>query len=267
MNRSLLFLLEKVETRQRAQDRPLRVLDFGCGRGELVALARSRGHDWVGVDSFYGQDARAEDVAPGALVGRIPLGGNLPFPGGAFDVVLSNHVFEHVGDPDHVLGELERVLAPGGIQWHIIPCQERWREGHTRVFLAHRVPDGSLRREWCHLWHALHLTTFHQERWPVWWERIGGLLRDNTWLRPVAFYEAELGRRFRTRRLDAEKLGWMLRRRRLGWLPLPAWLVQWIEPRRGSITVECSPRRAAMPDSAPAWLPPRDRASIPVLAH
>lgn len=240
MNRSLLYLLEKVEARQAVLGRPLRVLDFGCGRGEMVALARSRGYDWVGVESFYGSDERAANVAPGAGVVRIPLGGALPFAHASFDVVLSNHVFEHVADPPEILAELDRVLRPDGVSWHIIPCRERWREGHTRVVLAHRIPDGALRREWCHLWHALGLTTFPEERWPIWWERIGGLLRDNTWLRPVQQHEDWLKQHGQVRRLDAEKLRWMLRRRGLALLAdrLPAQLVQWIEPRRGSVTVE-----------------------------
>lgn len=38
----------------------------------------------------------------------------LPFAAGAFDLVLCNHVLEHVADPDLALKELARCLAPGG---------------------------------------------------------------------------------------------------------------------------------------------------------
>lgn len=39
----------------------------------------------------------------------------IPFGGGAFDVVIANHVLEHVGDLGRATGEIARVLAPGGI--------------------------------------------------------------------------------------------------------------------------------------------------------
>jgi SAM-dependent methyltransferase len=39
---------------------------------------------------------------------------SLPFADGSFDVVLANHMLYHVDEPDTVLGELSRVLNPGG---------------------------------------------------------------------------------------------------------------------------------------------------------
>ncbi|UGB38983.1 class I SAM-dependent methyltransferase [Frateuria soli] len=39
----------------------------------------------------------------------------IPFKNGTFDVVIANHVLEHVGDLDSATSEIARVLAPGGI--------------------------------------------------------------------------------------------------------------------------------------------------------
>lgn len=39
---------------------------------------------------------------------------HLDFPDGYFDIVICNHVLEHVGDPDVAMAELNRCLAPGG---------------------------------------------------------------------------------------------------------------------------------------------------------
>lgn len=39
---------------------------------------------------------------------------SIPFADGAFDIVIANHVFEHVGDVDAASREVARVLAPGG---------------------------------------------------------------------------------------------------------------------------------------------------------
>ncbi len=44
----------------------------------------------------------------------------LPYADGAFDVVLCNHVLEHVDDDRRAMRELARVLAPGG--WAIVTC-------------------------------------------------------------------------------------------------------------------------------------------------
>ncbi|WP_206950682.1 glycosyltransferase [Trinickia acidisoli] len=38
----------------------------------------------------------------------------LDFPDGSFDIILCNHVLEHVGNPDAALAEFNRCLAPGG---------------------------------------------------------------------------------------------------------------------------------------------------------
>lgn len=39
---------------------------------------------------------------------------NLPFPDGAFDLVIANHVMEHVPDDRKAIAEIYRVLGPGG---------------------------------------------------------------------------------------------------------------------------------------------------------
>ncbi|HSJ19182.1 MAG TPA: methyltransferase domain-containing protein [Nocardioidaceae bacterium] len=68
---------------------------------------------------------------------------DIDLPGDAVDVVLCAHVLEHVPDPDRALGELRRVVAPGGhlllqvpvLQAHTTPATEpEYHDNHTRVF-------------------------------------------------------------------------------------------------------------------------------------
>jgi SAM-dependent methyltransferase len=67
----------------------------------------------------------------------------VPFEDAAFDVVISNHVIEHVGDRSEQLRHLEelrRVLRPGG--WAYLAMPNRWRlvEPHFRLPLLSWLP-------------------------------------------------------------------------------------------------------------------------------
>jgi SAM-dependent methyltransferase len=54
------------------------------------------------------------DVEPGPSVDVVGDARNLPFSSGSMDVVLITQVLEHVPDPVAVIGEIQRVLKPGG---------------------------------------------------------------------------------------------------------------------------------------------------------
>lgn len=96
---------------------PMRVLDLGCGRGNLADDLMAAGvgrHDIVGVDLI--PDRVVEANRRGLLV-SLASGDALPFVGGSFDVVTAFTVFSSIHDP-HVLAgiraEVERVLRPNG---------------------------------------------------------------------------------------------------------------------------------------------------------
>lgn len=65
---------------------------------------------------------------------------HLPFADGTFDVVLSNHVIEHVGSAPaqlHHLQEIHRVLTPGGVGYLAVPNRWMLIEPHYRpAFLS-----------------------------------------------------------------------------------------------------------------------------------
>jgi SAM-dependent methyltransferase len=49
----------------------------------------------------------------------------IPEPDGAFDVVICNHVLEHIPDDRRAMRELRRVLRPGGLAVLQHPVQDR----------------------------------------------------------------------------------------------------------------------------------------------
>jgi 2-polyprenyl-3-methyl-5-hydroxy-6-metoxy-1,4-benzoquinol methylase len=90
-----------------------RVLDWGAGWGQTSLLLQREGLEVVAYDIedkgaatglLAGTDVRYVVTAPPAL----------PFADDEFDAVLNSGVLEHVADPPRALGELYRVLRPGG---------------------------------------------------------------------------------------------------------------------------------------------------------
>jgi SAM-dependent methyltransferase len=91
-----------------------RVLDVGCGDGQVARVAARDGADLVvGVDPTWNQIVVAADRGGGPVFARAGATA-LPFPDATFDAVVVCLVFEHVRDIDGAFGEVARVLVPGG---------------------------------------------------------------------------------------------------------------------------------------------------------
>jgi ubiquinone/menaquinone biosynthesis C-methylase UbiE len=114
-------------------DRPIRMLEVGTGSG--------------GIANYFGRHPtiRAEVDAVDVHDNRVVTDGyrfrqvtdtQLPYADRAFDIVISNHVIEHVGDRAaqmRHLAELKRVLATNGTGYLAVP--NRWMvvEPHFHV--------------------------------------------------------------------------------------------------------------------------------------
>ena len=101
-----------------ARRNPGRLLDWGCGWGQMTVLLRGAGVDAVAFD--HRSDLEATTVEPlerfpGVEVHLSPELVRLPFDAESFDSVLSCGVLEHVPDPEGSLEELARVLKLGGM--------------------------------------------------------------------------------------------------------------------------------------------------------
>jgi SAM-dependent methyltransferase len=90
-----------------------RVLDVGCGLGDLAAAAAARGAAATGVDLAEGMLAAARARHP-QLELVLADGEALPFEAGTFDATLAAFVVNHMPDPERGAAEMVRVTRPGG---------------------------------------------------------------------------------------------------------------------------------------------------------
>jgi SAM-dependent methyltransferase len=124
-----------------------RVLDIGCGDGQISRLLARGGATVVGIDPTWNQIAVAEARGGGPRYARATAD-QLPFADASFDAAVACLVFEHIDAVDEAIAEVARVLRPGGrfgfflnhpllqtpgsgwIDDHIIePPEQYWRIG------------------------------------------------------------------------------------------------------------------------------------------
>ena len=93
-----------------------RVLDVGCGTGELMRRLRAKYPHAVlaGLDPVAEMLAVARDKLSGNEDLRTGYADALPWGAGAFDVVVSCNMFHYISHPVQALREMGRVLRPGG---------------------------------------------------------------------------------------------------------------------------------------------------------
>lgn len=100
-----------------------RVLEIGCGPGWFWEAAAAKLPDSLQVtltDLSDGMVAVASERVGGTKAGwsvsaRQADAANLPFEDESFDIVVASHMLYHVPIPAQAIGEMARVLVPGGV--------------------------------------------------------------------------------------------------------------------------------------------------------
>lgn len=93
----------------------LDVLDVGCSGGIVADELHRRGARMVGLDIDIPGLSKARDRFAESASFICADSERMPLADASVDVVICNHVYEHVVDPEQLLAELRRVVRPDGL--------------------------------------------------------------------------------------------------------------------------------------------------------
>ena len=120
-----------------------RVLDVGCSAGLITRTLASVSQLVVGVDIDPNAVAYAQlhRIADEPALFTAASGEALPFASETFDIVVCNHVYEHVRDSRKLMDEVHRVLKPGGYCYFAGGHRLQLLEPHYRLPLLSWLPQ------------------------------------------------------------------------------------------------------------------------------
>lgn len=131
--------------------KPLRLLEVGAGSGGISHYFATGTSGRYEVEAVDVADNRQSTEGYGFT---LVTGTRLPFPDMSMDVVISNHVIEHVGNraeqASH-LAEIHRVLSVGGVAYLAAPNRWMLVEPHYRLIFLSWWPE-AWRSSWLRLW-------------------------------------------------------------------------------------------------------------------
>jgi SAM-dependent methyltransferase len=130
------------------RNRDARILEVGCGMGELLSGLSRLGYDCTGLDVSRTRIERLRSRQGPKLRFQQVEGTRLPFADASFDLVISIQLFEHLhpDDAETHLRETCRVLKPGGR--YLLETPNKWAgPGDVSRFFSDR-PEGFHLREY-----------------------------------------------------------------------------------------------------------------------
>lgn len=113
-----------------------RVLDFGSGSGEFLALAAKAGHEVQGIEPGESFAAFARETYGVAVQSKVWQ--QVDFAPASFDVISANHVLEHLREPVSALKRMSEWLAEDGVLFVSVPnALGRRRHSFQHFHFAH----------------------------------------------------------------------------------------------------------------------------------
>jgi ubiquinone/menaquinone biosynthesis C-methylase UbiE len=138
-----------------------KVLDVGCGAGNLVNAWLRAGYDAYGCDLKFKDGPYVDTLIKEERIRLLDRQSyKLPFADQSFDALMTTQVMEHVQDYETTLSEMRRVLKPNGVSLHMFPARWRPIEPHVYVPFATVLQSQS----WLSLWAFLGIRSSSQAK-------------------------------------------------------------------------------------------------------
>lgn len=108
------------------------------GAGPYPSIAEAQWRRAVAVDPIA-EGYVIEDLLPrhahaDEVVYIAAAGENIPLPAGFADLIVIENCLDHVSDPPRVMGEMRRLLRPGGLMWLLVDLMDYSDHMHPHSF-------------------------------------------------------------------------------------------------------------------------------------
>jgi SAM-dependent methyltransferase len=145
-------VINKYKKEKELENGNIRIMDWGCARGDKVAYLRSKGYKAHGVDinkkyvesgkKYFEREYKNKNI-----IKEISKDNKSGFEEGLFDIVLSTNVFEHVENLEGVVEESSRISKRGSFHFHFFPAKYHLVESHLDMPLVHWLPKREIRKK------------------------------------------------------------------------------------------------------------------------
>ncbi|MCO6509866.1 MAG: class I SAM-dependent methyltransferase [Aridibacter famidurans] len=95
-----------------------RLLDVGFGAGTILQVASEKGWEAHGIEVSEPAIESAKKQGFQVFHGELS---DANFPDAHFDVITASEILEHLPEPAELVGEISRILRPGGLFWATTP--------------------------------------------------------------------------------------------------------------------------------------------------
>jgi 2-polyprenyl-3-methyl-5-hydroxy-6-metoxy-1,4-benzoquinol methylase len=119
----------------------LTALDVGCSGGFISDELATAGARTIGIDIDEPGLAKAQARFGDRVSFLSTDGAALPFPDGSIDVIVFNHIYEHVVEPERVVAEMHRVLSDDGVVYFGLMNRLGVIEPHYRLPFLSYLPQ------------------------------------------------------------------------------------------------------------------------------